>query len=163
MDDSNVILLMSRILGLQRKAYTYIYFVAADLLPHFFGSGSKEIQLIEEVRRRCELYSSDGSCAISQVWLTPQRLIAAIQISRGRPETYSYGLWSSERKAYIYMPRMPNDTPHTSEVLIRITDIDSDGHLELITFRGSDEDAPESFFIHEWDGKDILPFVHNGK
>ena len=58
---------------------------------------------------------------------------------------------------------MPNDTPHTSEMLLRITDIDGDGNIELITFRGSDEDAPESFFIHEWDGRKLLPFFHNIK
>lgn len=137
--------------------------VAADLMPHFFGSGSKEIHVIEEIRKKCKPSHSDKNCVISQIWFTLHQLVAAVQISRGRPEMYSYGLWSPEAKDFVYMPRMPNDTPHTSEMLLRITDIDGDGNIELITFRGSDEGAPESFFMHEWDGKKLLPFIHNGK
>jgi hypothetical protein len=135
--------------------------ILADLLPHFFDA--KDVQLVEGVRARCKPFYRDGRCLISQVWVTPQKVIVAIQMSRGSPEKYSYGLWSTERKVFVDVPWMPNDTEHTSEVLVRITDIDGDGHIELITFRGSDEDAPESFFIHEWNGKKLSPFAYGAK
>jgi len=105
----------------------------------------------------------DEECNTLNYWQRSGRAVV-FEIICPKDDIYvAYAICPQQNHAFVSIGTFPNGSNNDSEQLIRITDIDNDGNIELITFHGGDDGRRAAFRIYEWVGEKLLPFVYNGE